>query len=54
LAIAVLTHALVLLPMAGAGALALLAIQREGLRDPAAVSAAAVNGEPLSSVRIVR
>ena len=54
LAIAVLTHALVLLPMAGAGAVALLAIQREGLRDPAAVSAAAVTGEPLSPVRTVR
>jgi len=54
LAIAVLTHALVLLPMAGAGAVALIAIQREGLRDPAAVSAASVNGEPLSSVRTVR
>jgi len=54
MAIAVLTHALVLLPIAVAGALALLAIQREGLRDPAAVSAAAVNGEPLSSVRTIR
>jgi hypothetical protein len=54
LAIAVLTHALVLLPMAGAGAVALLAIQREGLRDPATVATAAVTGEPLSPVRTVR
>ncbi len=54
LAIAVLTHALVLLPIAGAGAVALLAIQRQGLRGPAAVSAVGVDREPPGSVRTVR
>ena len=51
LAIAVLTHALVLLPMAGAGVVALLAIQREGLRDPSVVSAANADGDRSPPVR---
>jgi hypothetical protein len=51
LAIAVQTHALVLLPMAGAGAVAMLAMQREGLRDPSVVSAATADGDRSPPVR---
>jgi uncharacterized protein (TIRG00374 family) len=54
LAIAVLTHALVVLPMAVAGAVALAAIQRQGPRDPSAVHAVSVDSEPSRAIRPVR
>ena len=50
LAIAVLTHALVLLPIAAAGAVALIAIQRQGMADPAVVPTVVVDGESRGSV----
>jgi hypothetical protein len=46
LAVAILAHALTLLPMAGAGVVALLAIQRAGPRGAAAASPATADGDP--------
>jgi uncharacterized membrane protein YbhN (UPF0104 family) len=51
LAVAILAHALTLLPMAGAGAVAMLAIQRAGQRDPAVASPATADGDPSPQVR---
>lgn len=51
LAVAILAHALTLLPMAGAGAVALLAIQRAGPRGAADASAATADGDRSPPVR---
>ncbi len=51
LATAILAHALTLLPMAGAGVVALLAIQREGPRGAAIDSPATTDGDPTPPVR---
>jgi uncharacterized membrane protein YbhN (UPF0104 family) len=51
LAVAILAHALTLLPMAGAGAVALLAIQRTGPRGAADDSDATADGDRSPPVR---